>query len=205
VVDDASTDGSLAHAVDWCERHPDVPVIVLHRGLNRGLAHARNAGVDFSRGEFVFILDADNQIYPHCLSRLVDVLDADADAVFAYGMSERFNDRGSTGLLSVGGWEPRRLRHVNYVDAMAIIRLDALRALGGYSDDMRLYGWEDYDLWCTVAERGWRGHAVREILGRYRVSTDSMLGSITNLSSTDAYVALIERHPQLMSGVTPPL
>ena len=32
-----------------------------------------------------------------------------------------------------------------------------------------------------------------------------MLGSVTNLSTTDAYVALIERHPGLMEGVTPPL
>lgn len=205
VVDDASTDASLERALNWCQRHPDTPAIVLHRGLNRGLAHARNAGLDFARGELAFILDADNLIYPHCLARLVEALDAYPEAVFAYGIAERFSERGAIGLLSVGGWEPERLRHVNYVDAMAMIRLHALRALGGYTDDMRLYGWEDYDLWCKVAERGWRGQAIREILARYRVADDSMLGSVTNLSSTDAYIALIERHPRLMQGVKPPL
>jgi hypothetical protein len=205
VVDDASTDDSLRRVLEWCDRHPRTPAIVLHRPVNGGLARARNAGVDFARGEFVFVLDADNEIYPHCLGRLVEVLDTDTEAVFAYGMSERFGEQGSIGLLSVGGWDPRRLRHVNHIDAMALIRRDDLRELGGYAEDVRLHGWEDYDLWCKVAERGSRGHAVREILGRYRISDDSMLGSVTNLSSTDAYVALIERHPTLMTGVKPPL
>jgi hypothetical protein len=55
-----------------------------------------------------------------------------------------------------------------------------------------------------MAERAWPGHAVREILGRYRQGSDSML-AMTNLSTTEAYEALIERHPRLMAGVKPPL
>jgi glycosyltransferase involved in cell wall biosynthesis len=178
---------------------------VLHHPVNRGLPHVRNAGIDFARGEFAFILDADNEVYPHCLGRLVAALDAEPGAAFAYGMADRFDGTGPVGLLSVGGWEPERLRAGNYIDAMALIRCSALRELGGYSSDSRLHGWEDYDLWCGFADRGWHGVAVRELLGRYRVSPGSMLGAVTSLSATDAYVALIDRHPQLMSGVAPPL
>jgi hypothetical protein len=205
VVDDGSKDGSLSRALAWCDRHGDIPAVVLHHGVNRGLPHARNAGVDFARGEFAFILDADNEVYPHCFSRLVEALDADLDAAFAYGMAERFDGSGPLGLLSVGAWEPERLRQGNYIDAMAMIRLDSLRELDGYTTDARLHGWEDYDLWCKVADRGWRGTVVREILGRYRVSAGSMLGTVTTLSGTDAYAALIDRHPELMKGITPPL
>lgn len=205
VVDDASTDDSLDLAVRWAGSHPDLAALVLHQRSNRGLAHARNTGLEFARGEFAFILDADNEIYPHCLSRLVEALDADPAAAFAYGMSERFEDAGPAGLISVGGWNPRRLRQVNHIDAMAMIRTEALRELSGYTSDDRLHGWEDYDLWCGMAESGRSGHAVREILGRYRQGSGSMLSSVTNLSTTEAYEALIERHPELMAGVTPPL
>ena len=204
VVDDASTDDSRGRVLDWCERHPDIATLVIAHRLNRGLPHARNTGLDFARGELAFILDADNEVYPHCLSRLVEALDQNPNAVFAWGMADRFDSDGPINLLSVGGWDPVRFRHSNYVDAMAMIRCDRLRELDGYTTDMRLHGWEDYDLWCKVAERGWRGHAVREIVGRYRVSTRSMLATTTGISGTDAYVALIERHPRLMAGVKPP-
>ena len=178
VVDDASTDDSLGRALLWAGRHPDVAALVLRQRSNRGLAHARNTGLDFARGEFVFILDADNEVYPHCLDRLVEALDADPGAAFAYGMSERFDDDGSHGLVSVGGWNPRRLRQVNHIDAMAMIRTEALHEMDGYTSDERLHGWEDYDLWCGMAERDWSGHAVREILARYRAGAelDARLG-----------------------------
>ena len=63
----------------------------------------------------------------------------------------------------------------NQIDAMALWRAKALRDLGGYTTDLRLHGWEDYDLFCRVAERGEEGHFVPEILGRYRVRKHSML------------------------------
>ena len=43
-----------------------------------------------------------------------------------------------------------------------------------------------------------------EVIARYRTSPTSML-SLTNLSTTDAYAALIQRHPQLFQGAEPPL
>ena len=36
---------------------------------------------------------------------------------------------------------------------MAMVRA-GLRDLGGYATELRLYGWEDYDLWCRMAEEG---------------------------------------------------
>ena len=58
---------------------------------------------------------------------------------------------------------------------MALLRRDQLLDLGGYADDLRLYGWEDYELWCRAAERGLRGVLVPEILMRYRRADHSML------------------------------
>ena len=38
-------------------------------------------------------------------------------------------------------WELDRLREMNYIDAMALIRRRELLELGGYTEDHRLYGW----------------------------------------------------------------
>jgi GT2 family glycosyltransferase len=108
------------------------------------------------------------------------------------------------GLLNWYPWEPSRLRHGNYIDAMALFRTEVLRRLGGYTTDRRLYGWEDYDMYCRMAESGMSGAFVPQIVARYRVSSMSML-SISNLSYSSAFAALKESYPQLMRAVELPL
>ena len=72
--------------------------------------------------------------------------------------------------MNLSPWDPSRLRVSNYIDAMAMIRAEALRQVGGYTTELELYGWEDYDLWCRMAECGMRGAYVREMLAVYRSS-----------------------------------
>jgi hypothetical protein len=204
IVDDGSTDGSRRAVHRFMERHRGFPIRLLRHPVNRGLGPARNAALDVARGEFVFILDADNLVYRHGVARHVEALDADPSASFAYGTVGMFTTDGPHGILSQYGWNPQRLRRGNYIDAMAMWRRSAIDALDGYVTDRRLWGWEDYDLWCRAAEAGHRGVHVPEILTRYRVARHSML-SLTNISSTTAVSVLSERAPRLMAGVDPPL
>jgi len=205
VVDDASRDDGLERARRWAEDHPQQPTLIVAHRLNRGLPEARNTAVDLARGTYVFILDADNALYPYGLERLARALDDDPAAAFAYGLIEQFDAGGSLGLVNVGPWEPDRLRVANWIDAMAMVRRSALRAVGGYTTDPRLHGWEDYDLWCTLAERGEHGVYVPEVVARYRISPGGMLASLTNLSYADAFAALTQRHPRVMGGGLPAL
>jgi len=205
VVDDGSTDRSGAVVQAWLRRHEHTAGLLLRHPVNMGLGHARNHALGWARGELCFVLDADNEIYPHCLERLVSALARDPEAAFAYGIHQRFRGGRSVGLANPFPWEPWRLRIGNYIDAMALVRTSLLRGrFGGYCTDRRLHGWEDYDLWCRIAEAGLHGAFVPEIVARYRTTAHSML-SLTNISSTDAYSILIEQNPHLMQGVHPPL
>ena len=199
VVDDGSEDGSAGRATEWMAAHPSVPAVLVRHRWNRGLPHARNTALDFARAPLTFVLDADNVLYPHGLTRLAAALASEPDASFAYGILQCFDSSGPGDLVSYAPWEPERLRTMNFVDAMALVRTRALRALGGYATDPRLHGWEDYDLWCGMASRGWHGVSVPEIVGRYRVAAHSMLRSTTQLSNVDARSVLEERHPELMA------
>jgi glycosyltransferase involved in cell wall biosynthesis len=208
IVDDGSSDGSAEAVIDWMDTHEEIPALLARHPINRGLGAARNTAVDFARGEFAFVLDADNILYPRCLESLATALEEDPEAIFTYPILEAFGlvdsyvQMGGSPLVSYYGWNPERLRHANFIDALAMIRVADLRRLGGYTTDRRLFGWEDYDLWCTIAEEDGFGRQVPEILARYRVSPSSMR-SLTNLSEADAMTALIERHPTLMDGVIP--
>jgi hypothetical protein len=204
IVDDASTDGSREAVRRFMRANPSVPVRLARHPVNRGLGPARNAALDFARGEFVFVLDADNLVYRHGLQRHVEALDADQEASFAYGIVGMFTGDGPFAVLSQYAWNPQRLRRGNYIDAMSMWRRPAIQALGGYVTDRRLWGWEDYDLWCRAADAGYTGAHVPEVLTRYRVARHSML-SLTNISASTAVSVLTERAPRLMRGVEPPL
>jgi hypothetical protein len=192
IVDDASTDHSGTAIREALSASPWVASTVITRGRNGGLARARNLGAEFASGELVFMLDADNAVYPHALGRLVRALDETPNAFFAYGMIVRFAVTGPIGLTSYLGWEPERLRYGNFVDAMAMIRRSSLLEAGGYTTDPRLYGWEDFALWCAFADLHWDGVLVPEIVARYRVGLQSMI-TVTDIDATAAWSALVSR------------
>lgn len=199
VIDDASTDHSAAAIRRAVEQAPWMSTKILTRAHNRGLARARNLGVEIARGELVFIIDADNAIYPHALGRLSATLDEHPEASFAYGIIEMFGTSGPEGLASYLAWDPLRLRYGNYIDAMAMIRREAVLSADGYTTDGRLFGWEDFALWCAMAQEGRHGIRVPEVLARYRVALHSMI-SLTNIDGTVAWSTLLDRYPFLSAG-----
>ncbi len=198
VVDDGSTDSSGDVVAAWFDRNPHVPGLLINHPVNRGLPAARNAALAFARAPLTFVLDADNEVLPQGFDLLMRALDEDPTAAFAYGVLERFDANGPVGILGYRGWSPEALRYINHIDAMALIRTEQLRAFEGYTTDRRLYGWEDYDLWCRIAEAGGHGVHVKSLVGRYRASATSML-AMTNISQIPAWAALQEHCPTLFA------
>jgi glycosyltransferase involved in cell wall biosynthesis len=196
VVDDSSTDDGGRRAADFLERHPArfsrAQVVRHHR--NQGLAMSRNSGIVHSTEPYLFMLDADNRLRRPALSRLLDALHH-SGADFAYSQLRLFGDEDGIGNADI--WEPQRLRTMNYIDAMALIRREALLAARGYSSSAVEQGWEDYDLWCRFAELGFEGVFLPELLCEYRVHSTSMLRNRTNNSHEALKMEMRRRHPKL--------
>ena len=204
VVDDKSSDGSLAAVTSYAADHDPFPIRVLAHGTNRGAGAVRNTITEHARGEFVFILDADNRMFPPTLGKVVAALDNDPQAAFAYGVLASYEGNTPVGLISHRPWDPESLATENYIDAMALIRRDVLSDLA-YTEDPRLVGLEDYDLWCRIAEAGGYGVLVPEIVGRYRRSQHSML-SLTLIDGSVARSLIRARAPRVWGdaeGVEP--
>ncbi|MEA2441817.1 MAG: hypothetical protein QOH76_3241 [Thermoleophilaceae bacterium] len=193
LVDDASTDDSLAVARAALEEMSWLPGRIVERGANGGLPAARNAGIAHARADYVFVLDADNVVHPGGLRLLADALDREPGADFAYGVIRQVGPAGPMGLLSWAPWDPWWLRIDNYIDAMAMLRRSSVEVVGGYTSDEAFMGWEDFELWCNMASHGMSGEFVPELVADYRTGHISML-SLTTLDTTDGWTALFDRY-----------
>jgi hypothetical protein len=208
VVDGGSGEETRAGVEGWMDDHPGVAARLVMTS-ERGLGAARNAGLGSVRAPYCLILDAGQEIYPRCLGALADTLAAMPEVAFIYPMAEvtdapdAFVNAGGDYLMSFSGWDPARLRLGNHIQVPALIRSDRLRELGGFATDSRLAGFEDYDLWCRMAERGWRGQLVAQELARRPESGSSGALATIRLLPGAAATALAERAPRLLCGALP--
>lgn len=196
VIDDASPgDNSVEVAEEWMRANYRRfhRTLLLSHVRNQGLAEARNTGFLHALGEYVFVIDADNMIYPRAISRLLRVLKETPMFAAAYTQLEYFGEQRGLGVADV--WSKERFKVGNYVDAMALIRKETWRAVGGYTHLEG--GWEDYDFWCKLIDADLEAAYVPEILCRYRVHGTSMLRTETNKASRRLIVEMTLRHPWL--------
>lgn len=70
-VDDFGTDNSIGILEELISGYDGpIDMKLLHHNENKGLSAARNTGIDNSKGDYVFFLDSDDQIYPETISSL---------------------------------------------------------------------------------------------------------------------------------------
>ncbi len=162
VVDDCSTDGSVAYLR---EQWPHVEVVEL--ASNAGVTAAMNAALARPRTELVALFNNDMELRPDCLAELVAALDAHPEAGSATPKMLDFGDRGvldgAGDLLSWRGGGRRRghgERDVGQYDSpeeifgpcggAALYRRSVLERVGGFDEAYHAY-YEDVD-WAFRAQ-----------------------------------------------------
>jgi glycosyltransferase involved in cell wall biosynthesis len=190
VVDDGSTDEATAALLARLERDG---VRVL-RQPNRGPADARMAGLRATDARYVFPLDADDRLLPGALRRLREALERNPRAAAAWGSTRHF---GSLQFIqrSVPSLDPWHVSYQNRLPLSALYRRDVLVGAGGWQLEG---GYEDWDLWMTLAERGFEGIGLPDITGEYRVRPGRRL-SDSSSRHAERCGRLRDRHPRLFA------
>ncbi|MBI3490876.1 MAG: glycosyltransferase [Acidobacteria bacterium] len=176
IVDDGSTDpGTQALLADY--RRPKTRVI---RIAHAGVSEARNVAIANATGPYLCALDADDRLEPTYLEKAVRALDEDPSIAFVSCWARMFGDEA-------WDWKPERcdvpaLLCEDTVCTAALVRRDAVLAIGGFDTQIPIQGAEDWELWLTLVERGYRGVILPEVLFSYRrrpgsLSTVSWYGS----------------------------
>jgi glycosyltransferase involved in cell wall biosynthesis len=190
VVDDGSTDPTTLRVLEELDRTGTAVV----RRENGGLSAARMSGLAATTAPYVFPLDADDLLGDGALARLADALDADDDAMAAWGDVELFGSV-ELELRMPRSLDPWLFTYVNEVPGTSLLRRTALEAVGGW----RLAGgYEDWDLWLSFAERGYRGVYVPGRMIRYR-QHGSRMNADAIMQHGVKHARLRELHPMLFS------
>ena len=84
VVNKNSQDDTLARFEAFATEHPAINLRIVTE-TRQGLSHARNRGIDESRGEYIAIIDDDERINEQFISSYVALFDAYPDAASAGG------------------------------------------------------------------------------------------------------------------------
>ena len=150
------------------------------------------AGVAATSAPYVSALDADDLEAPGALAALADALDAHPNVVVAWGDVQNFGDNAVMRRLG-RTLDPWLITYVNELPADALVRREALVGAGGWKLEG---GYEDWDLWMALAERGASGIHVPVVTGWYRVRSTRMLGE-TQKRHGAQFDLLRKRHPRL--------
>lgn len=164
VVDDGSSDPSTLNLLRQLESDG---VSVVHQE-NRGQAGAAMTGVRATSAPYVMRFDADDTLVPGAVATLADALDESGEAAVAWGDIYTFG-LTSFRIPSAPTLDPWLLTYTNCLPAGgALFRRAALAEVGGWQLPT---GFEDWDLWMALAERGHHGVYVPEVIYRYRRNT----------------------------------
>ncbi len=140
IVDDGSTDQSVAIAHAFAARDPRIRVIEADHG---GAAHARNIGTKHARGEWIAVLDSDDYAHECRLERQLAFAGAHPTAGLVGSYASRVSAAGRPLGIRRGGPETieeyRRARDagevIYIIHSSWLVRRDLMEQVGGYPED----------------------------------------------------------------------
>jgi glycosyltransferase involved in cell wall biosynthesis len=188
VVDDGSQDDTSEIARGFSE-------VTCVRQENRGLAAARNRGLNEASGELVIFLDADDRLLPGGMAAGVRALERNPDAAMAYGRCVMTGPDGvfaptpETPVVSSGHYEAFLRSNPVWMPGMAIFRREWVTRAGGFAPGFD--GAADYDLYLRIA-RDRPIHDHGRLVAAYRRHPDCMSGDTARMLRDT--LAVMERH-----------
>lgn len=206
VVDDGSTDATADIVGAAAARDSRVRLL---RQQNRGVAAARNLGIEHCRGTLVAPLDADDLWHPDKIARQVAALRRAGPSVgMVYAWSSLIDERNQVVVPAghvahhEGAVFPFLVIH-NFVGnaSVPLLRRDHVREVGGYDPGLRARGGEgceDLMLYLRIAERC-NVALVPALLVGYRINAANMSNSLPQMQRGHDLVleAVGARHPEL--------
>ena len=127
-------------------------------------------------GKYICYLDADDVLEPTYLEKTLSLLESDESLGSCYSWVQCFGDANS--VWETADLDPFFLRQYTTASSHGVIRKvawETVKERNGHGFLTKYDGYfEDWAFWIDMVQCGYRGHAIREPLIRYRVHTGSL-------------------------------
>lgn len=193
VVDDGSDDTETIEALDRLEQDPQVSV-VRHEN-NLGPSAARNRALAQLDTSYVLPIDADDELLPDALERMLGQLEVAAEDVgFIYPNIQYMGNQSN--YVESPAYNLWLLMQQNYCPAPALFDRRVFDGTGVRYPEEMLVGHEDWDLILQLAEHGVSGLPADGPTFRYRKQGFSRANAV-DFAPSSFYGVIEDRHPRL--------
>jgi GT2 family glycosyltransferase len=193
IADDGSNSENLTRVLERCAQE-DSRIKVTTLRANSGISAASNTALEFAHGEFVALLDHDDEYAPDALLHLVDALQRKPEADLLYSDEDKIDQAGRRyDPFFKPDWSPDLLMSMNYVCHLTMFRRSLLERTGAFRSEYD--GSQDYDLILRLAEIARKIVHVPKVLYHWRSMPSSTATSVSEKDySVDAGRRAIQSH-----------
>ncbi|HKS62353.1 MAG TPA: glycosyltransferase family 2 protein, partial [Xanthobacteraceae bacterium] len=182
ISDNASTE---PHVRETLERYrsKDGRVRVVYRDTNGHISANSNSALALATGEYVSLLDSDDELTPHALFWVVSEILGHPDADIVYSDEDKLDADGRRyEPYFKSDWNPALILSANYVSHLGTYRRSLIEQVGGFR--VGFEGSQDHDLLlrCADASAPERIRHIPRVLYHWR----SIPGSTASVEAMDA-------------------
>ncbi|HEY2784479.1 MAG TPA: glycosyltransferase [Fimbriiglobus sp.] len=165
LADDASTNPATIRHLHSLSNDPRIKITF--RESNGHICAATNSAADLATGQFIALLDNDDELSPDALFHTANELQAHPDADVIYSDEDKMNEAGERyDPQFKPDWSPELLFSYNYVNHLTAIRRTVFDRAGRYR--IGYEGSQDHDLLLRVTELTDRVRHVPRVLYHWR-------------------------------------
>ena len=144
IVDDASPDPKVREIItQYVEA--DKRIKPVFRQINGHISAASNTGLEYAQGEFVALLDHDDELTEDALYCVVNEINNYPDAHLFYSDEDKIDAEGNlSGSYFKPDWNPALIYAHNFVCHLGVYRQEILKKINGFREGFE--GAQDWDL-----------------------------------------------------------
>ncbi len=171
IVDDGSHQEIIA---DFLREQATLDKRILFEALptNQGIAAATNRALKVANGDFIALLDHDDELAPQALFMMAQAIDQNADADMLYSDEDKIDVDGvRTGPMFKPDWCPEFLLGCMYTCHLGVYRRSLAIEVGGFRSEFDFA--QDYDLALRISVKARAIVHVPDVLYHWRTHPKS--------------------------------